>query len=132
MWEELTPVATIPGCVNRPSLSQTGTISNKEQVMADAGAKPATDVSAKIDALVQKSKKAAAIFKTYTQEQVDKICAAMDAASLANEKVLAEEAVAETGIGRADHKVIKNHLGAHVVYEYLKDKKSVGVIKEEP
>jgi len=24
-------------------------------------------------------------------------------------------AVAKTGIGRADHKAIKNHLGAHVV-----------------
>jgi acyl-CoA reductase-like NAD-dependent aldehyde dehydrogenase len=40
-------------------------------------------------------------------------------------------AVAETGIGRADHKAIKNHLGAHVVYEYFKDKKSVGVIEEK-
>jgi len=91
-----------------------------------------SDVIAKIDELVSKSQKAAAIFRTYTQEQVDKITAAMDAASVANEVILAEEAVAETGIGRADHKAIKNHLGAHVVYEYFKNKKSVGVIKEEP
>jgi len=90
-----------------------------------------SDVIATIDELVAKATKAAEIFKTYTQEQVDKICAAMDAASVANEVILAEEAVAETGIGRADHKAIKNHLGAHIVYEYLKDKKSVGVIKEE-
>jgi acyl-CoA reductase-like NAD-dependent aldehyde dehydrogenase len=55
----------------------------------------------------------------------------MDAASVANEVKLAEMAVAETGIGRADHKAIKNHLGAHVVYEYFKDKKSVGVIEEK-
>jgi acyl-CoA reductase-like NAD-dependent aldehyde dehydrogenase len=89
------------------------------------------DVIQKIDELVAKAQKAAAIFKTYTQEQVDKICAAMDAASVANEVILGEEAVAETGIGRADHKAIKNHLGAHVVYEYFKDKKSVGIIKEE-
>ena len=91
-----------------------------------------SDVIAKIDQLVSKSQKAAAIFRTYTQEQVDKITAAMDAASVANEVILAEEAVAETGIGRADHKAIKNHLGAHVTYEYFKNKKSVGVIKEEP
>ena len=100
--------------------------------MADASAKTATCGNPKIDELVSKAQKAAAIFKTYTQEQVDKICAAMDAVSVANEKVLAEEAVAETGIGRADHKAIKNHLGAHIVYEYFKNKKSVGVIREEP
>jgi hypothetical protein len=41
----------------------------------------------------------------------------MDAVSVANEVILAEEAVAETGIGRADHKAIKNHLGAHIVAE---------------
>lgn len=85
---------------------------------------------AMIDQLVANAKKAASEFKTFTQEQVDKITAAMDAASVANEVKLAEMAVEETGIGRADHKAIKNHLGAHIVYEYFKDKKSVGVIEE--
>ncbi|HET6419442.1 MAG TPA: aldehyde dehydrogenase family protein [Geobacteraceae bacterium] len=89
------------------------------------------DVAQTIDQLVSKARKAADIMKHFTQEQVDKVCAAMDAASVANEVKLAEMAVEETGIGRADHKAIKNHLGAHVVYEYFKDKKSVGVIKEE-
>jgi acetaldehyde dehydrogenase/alcohol dehydrogenase len=89
------------------------------------------DVVQKIDELVAKATKAAQAFKGYTQEQVDKICAAMDAASVANEVKLAEMAVAETGIGRADHKAIKNHLGAHIVYEWQKDKKSVGVIEEK-
>lgn len=84
-----------------------------------------------IDQLVANARKAADEFKLFTQEQVDKITAAMDAASVANEVKLAEMAVEETGIGRADHKAIKNHLGAHVVYEYFKDKKSVGVIREE-
>jgi acetaldehyde dehydrogenase/alcohol dehydrogenase len=89
------------------------------------------DVVQKIDQLVAKARKAADIMKGMTQEQVDKITAAMDVASVANEVKLAEMAVAETGIGRADHKAIKNHLGAHVVYEYFKDKKSVGVIEEK-
>lgn len=89
------------------------------------------DVVQTIDVLVAKATKAAGAFKGYTQEQVDKICAAMDAASVANEQKLAEMAVAETGIGRADHKAIKNHLGAHIVYEWMKDKKSVGVIEEK-
>jgi len=89
------------------------------------------DAVKQIDELVAKARKAADIFKTFTQEQVDKICAAMDVASVANEVKLAEMAVAETGIGRADHKAIKNHLGAHIVYEWQKDKKSVGVIEEK-
>jgi acyl-CoA reductase-like NAD-dependent aldehyde dehydrogenase len=89
------------------------------------------DVVQQIDQLVSNARKASDVLKHFTQEQVDKICAAMDAASVANEVKLAEMAVAETGIGRADHKAIKNHLGAHIVYEYFKDKKSVGVIKEE-
>ncbi len=86
---------------------------------------------AMIDQLVANARKAADEFRGFTQEQVDKVTAAMDVASVANEVKLAEMAVEETGIGRADHKAIKNHLGAHVVYEYFKDKKSVGVIDEK-
>ncbi|MRR54435.1 MAG: aldehyde dehydrogenase family protein [Deltaproteobacteria bacterium] len=89
------------------------------------------DVVQQIDQLVANARKAADIMKGFTQEQVDKVCAAMDAASVANEVMLGELAVEETGIGRADHKAIKNHLGAHIVYEYFKDKKSVGVIEEK-
>ncbi|HEX2770341.1 MAG TPA: aldehyde dehydrogenase family protein [Geobacteraceae bacterium] len=89
------------------------------------------DAVQQVDQLVAKARVAAAKFKTYTQEQVDKILAAMDAVSVANEQKLAEMAVEETGIGRADHKAIKNHLGAHIVYEWQKDKKSVGVIEEK-
>src|SRR5208282_872956 len=89
------------------------------------------DAVQQIDQLVAKAKKAAEKFKSYTQEQVDKILAAMDAVSVANEQKLAEMAVEETGIGRADHKAIKNHLGAHIVYEWQKDKKSVGIIEEK-
>jgi acyl-CoA reductase-like NAD-dependent aldehyde dehydrogenase len=89
------------------------------------------DAVQQIDQLVAKARKAATAFKGFNQEQVDKILAAMDAVSVANEQKLAEMAVEETGIGRADHKAIKNHLGAHIVYEWQKDKKSVGVIEEK-
>jgi acetaldehyde dehydrogenase/alcohol dehydrogenase len=46
-----------------------------------------------IDQLVSKARKAADIMKHYTQEQADRITAAMDAASVANEVKLAEMAV---------------------------------------
>jgi acyl-CoA reductase-like NAD-dependent aldehyde dehydrogenase len=84
-----------------------------------------------IDQLVAKAQKASEVMKGFSQEQVDKICTAMDTAGLANKVKLAEMAVAETGIGRVDDKIIKNHFGAHIIYEYLKDKKSVGVIEEK-
>ncbi|MDU0460440.1 MAG: aldehyde dehydrogenase family protein, partial [Geobacteraceae bacterium] len=69
-------------------------------------------------------------FKGFTQQQVDRICEAMTVAGVANERYLAEFAVEETGIGNVEDKVIKNHFGTQVVYDYMKDAKSVGVIDE--
>ena len=69
-------------------------------------------------------------FKGFTQEQVDSITEAMTEAGVANERYLAEFAVEETGIGNVEDKVIKNHFGTQVVYDYMKDAKSVGVIEE--
>jgi acyl-CoA reductase-like NAD-dependent aldehyde dehydrogenase len=68
--------------------------------------------------------------KTFNQEQVDKIIKAMAEAGVANERYLAEFAVEETGIGKVEDKVIKNHFGTQVVYDYMKDAKSVGIIDE--
>ena len=68
--------------------------------------------------------------KTFNQEQVDKIIKAMAEAGVANERYLAEFAVEETGIGNVEDKVIKNHFGTQVVYDYMKDAKSVGIIDE--
>ncbi len=54
----------------------------------------------------------------------------MTVAGVASERYLAEFAVEETGIGNVEDKVIKNHFGTQVVYDYMKDGKSVGVIDE--
>jgi acyl-CoA reductase-like NAD-dependent aldehyde dehydrogenase len=83
-----------------------------------------------IDVLAEKALKALGEFKGFTQEQVDNITKAMTAAGVANERYLAEFAVEETGIGNVEDKVIKNHFGTQVVYDYMKDGKSVGVIDE--
>ena len=84
-----------------------------------------------IDQMAAKALKAAEEFKGFTQEQVDGIVEAMTRAGVANERKLAEMAVEETGIGNVEDKVIKNHFGTQVVYDYMKDGKSVGVIEEE-
>jgi acyl-CoA reductase-like NAD-dependent aldehyde dehydrogenase len=89
------------------------------------------DVIQEIDQMVSKAQKAAEIMKNFTQEQVDKITEAMCKAGVANERKLAEMAVEETGIGKVEDKVIKNHFGTQVVYDYMKDKKSVGIIEEK-
>src|ERR1700674_5326910 len=84
-----------------------------------------------VDLMVAKARKALAKFNGFTQEQVDKITEAMTKAGVANERKLAEMAVEETGIGNVEDKVIKNHFGTQVVYDYMKGKKSVGIIEEE-
>ncbi len=96
-------------------------------------AAPATDTTAvyEIDVLAAKALPALEQFKGFTQEQVDKIVEAMTKAGVANERYLAEFAVEETGIGNVEDKVIKNHFGTQVVYDYMKDAKSVGVIEEK-
>jgi len=90
-----------------------------------------TTAAQEIDVLAAKALKALETFKGFTQVQVDKITEAMTAAGVLNERYLAEFAVEETGIGNVEDKVIKNHFGTQVVYDYMKDAKSVGVIEEE-
>lgn len=84
-----------------------------------------------VDQMVARGRKAAEKFNGFSQEQVDRIVEAMTRAGVANERKLAEIAVEETGIGNVEDKVIKNHFGTQVVYDYMKDKKSVGIIEEE-
>jgi len=90
-----------------------------------------SSVSMQINEMISKAEKAADKFLDFSQEQVDAITEAMTKAAVANERRLAEMAVAETGIGNVEDKVIKNHFGSQVVYDYMKDKKSVGIIEEE-
>ncbi|MBQ2713298.1 MAG: bifunctional acetaldehyde-CoA/alcohol dehydrogenase [Clostridia bacterium] len=80
---------------------------------------------------MEQVKKAQAIFATYTQEQVDAIFLA--AASAANKLriPLAKMAVAETGMGVVEDKVIKNHYAAEYIYNAYKDTKTCGVIEED-
>ena len=70
-------------------------------------------------------------FATYTQEQVDKIFFA--AASAANkERIrLAKLAVAETGMGVVEDKVIKNNYAAEYIYNAYKNTKTCGVLERD-
>jgi acyl-CoA reductase-like NAD-dependent aldehyde dehydrogenase len=89
-----------------------------------------TTAAQAIDRMAVNALKSLEEFRGFTQEQVDRISEAMTVAGVANERYLAEFAVEETGIGNVEDKVIKNHFGTQVVYDYMKDGKSVGVIDE--
>ncbi len=71
------------------------------------------------------------VFATYTQEQVDAIFKAAATAANKMRILLAKEAVAETGMGVVEDKVIKNHYAAEYIYNAYKDTKTCGVIEED-
>ena len=66
-----------------------------------------------------------------SQEEVDRVCAAMaDAAYLASGR-LGQLAHEETGYGVAAHKKLKNELGSRIVWESIKNVRTVGVIRQD-
>lgn len=87
-----------------------------------------------VEALTAKMKamrKAQREFASFTQEQVDKIF--YEAAKAANQQriPLAKMAVAETGMGVVEDKVIKNNYAAEYIYNAYKDTKTCGVVEED-
>ncbi|MFN3359816.1 MAG: bifunctional acetaldehyde-CoA/alcohol dehydrogenase [Pseudanabaenaceae cyanobacterium] len=85
-----------------------------------------------LNELIAKVKIAQEEFAQFSQEQVDRIF--QQAALAANEAriPLAKMAVAETGMGIVEDKVIKNHFAAEMVYNKYKNEKTCGVIEEDP
>ena len=80
------------------------------------------------DELLLNAAMAAAEFNELDQEATDKIVNAVYEAALKNRVSLAKLAHEETGIGVWEHKVLKNTLAAHLVYEDIKELKTAGVI----
>lgn len=81
--------------------------------------------------LVNAAKKAQDTLKTYTQEQVDRICLAIAEAGEKNACLLADMAVSESGMGKYEDKCFKNYFASRVLYEYIKDMKTVGIIRKD-
>ena len=76
-------------------------------------------------------RKAQELFSTYTQEQVDAIFKATALAANKARLTLAKDAVAETGMGVVEDKVIKNNYAAEHIYNHYKNVKTCGVIEED-
>lgn len=81
--------------------------------------------------LMVNSKKAQKSLQNYTQEEIDRLIKAIADACIEKAEPLARMAQEETGFGIWKDKVIKNLLGSRMVYEYIKDMKTVGIIKED-
>ncbi len=95
-------------------------------------AKPTEERMAYLEGLVRQAKTAAAVFTQYTQEDVDRIVKAVVLAGLEHSQPLARLAIEETRIGVLEDKVIKNMVATEFVYNYIRDKATVGPIREFP
>lgn len=93
---------------------------------------PTAERIAYLESLVNQAKIAAAVFTQFTQEDVDRIVKAMVLAGLEQAQYLARLTVEETRLGVMEDKVIKNMVACEFVYNYVKDKRTVGVIREIP
>ncbi|HDS1080959.1 TPA: bifunctional acetaldehyde-CoA/alcohol dehydrogenase [Pluralibacter gergoviae] len=86
---------------------------------------------AELNALVERVKKAQREYANFTQEQVDKIFRAAALAAADARIPLAKLAVAESGMGIVEDKVIKNHFASEYIYNAYKDEKTCGVLSED-
>ncbi len=88
------------------------------------------EVRATADELVSQAREGAALFTQYDQEAVDRIVAACAKAGAARRIELARMAVEETGMGVFEDKVIKNLFATEYVFNDIRDRKTVGLIKD--
>lgn len=70
-------------------------------------------------------------FRSFTQEQVDRICSAMAEAGASRSAELGRLAVEETGFGKPDDKEKKNLFATRRVWESIAGLRTVGVIHED-
>ena len=95
---------------------------------------PAHDVVETVAALVARARAAQAVYAAYDQAAVDEVVTAVAWTLLdpATNRRLAEQAVADTGLGRVEDKITKNHRKTLGLLRDLKGARSVGVVAEYP
>ena len=85
----------------------------------------------KLEAALERVRAAQRKMASFTQEQVDSIFLAAATAANRARIDLAEQAVAETGMGIVEDKVIKNHYASEYIYNKYRDTKTCGVVEED-
>lgn len=86
---------------------------------------------AELNALVERVKKAQRAYAQFSQEQVDAIFRAAALAAADARIPLAKMAVAESGMGVVEDKVIKNHFASEYIYNAYKDEKTCGELSRD-
>jgi succinate-semialdehyde dehydrogenase len=81
--------------------------------------------------LVERARRAQAVFETFSQEQVDAIVRDFGKYVYDNADAVAAMAHKETGLGVYEDKVLKAQSKARVIWNNLKGKKSRGIIGED-
>ncbi len=104
----------------------------KDKSVAEDAAKLSEERIAYLEGLVSQAKTAAAAFRQFTQEDVDRIVKAMVLVGIENAPRLAQMAIEETRLGVLEDKILKNMVATEFVYNYVKDKRTVGIIREFP
>ncbi|GIW70945.1 MAG: aldehyde dehydrogenase [Planctomycetota bacterium] len=75
-----------------------------------------------------RAREAARALRTYSQSRIDTICRAMAMAGSREAERLAKLAVEETGMGVVASKIQKNRVASELLWDAIKDMKTVGVI----
>lgn len=84
-----------------------------------------------INEYIERARVAQAEYEKFSQEQVDKVVQAVGKVVFEHAEELAELAIDETGMGVYEDKVAKNKSKARIIWNDLKDKKSVGIIERD-
>jgi len=84
------------------------------------------------DELVANAVNASLAFENYDQEKVDRIVEAVYRAAFDARIEMANRAIEETFLGNLEDKVKKNVFASLIVFRDIKDKKTVGIISEDP
>lgn len=89
------------------------------------------DTKSYIDELVSKSRIAQSKYENFTQEQVNEIVREIAKVVYDRAEELAKMAVEETRMGVYEDKVAKNKGKSKVIWNNLKNKKSIGILEED-
>lgn len=82
--------------------------------------------------LVRKAKEAQQVLASFSEKEIENILVSIVKAVEENAETLARLAVEETNYGVIKDKITKNLFASRIVYDAIKDIKTIGIISEDP
>jgi acyl-CoA reductase-like NAD-dependent aldehyde dehydrogenase len=84
------------------------------------------------DELLGRALAAAEALRAFDQERVDRVVEAIFKAAFDARIALARLAFEETGMGRVEHKVVKNAWSSLLIHEHIRRRRTVGILSHDP